>query len=119
MSFKNYWLCWQLLNGLDQLDWPNSVKELQRNWIGKSEGCEINFKANDINIPVFTTRADTIFGATYIVLAPENELVLKLTAPEKLEEVKKYIDLTANKSEIERKDESRTKTGVFFRNLCN
>ncbi|ADK69157.1 leucine--tRNA ligase [Mycoplasma mycoides subsp. mycoides] len=104
----------KLLDGLDNLDWPNSVKELQRNWIGKSEGCEINFKSNDINIPVFTTRADTIFGVTYIVLASENELVLKLTAPEKLEEVKKYIELTANKSEIERKDESRTKTGVFI-----
>ncbi|QQY77997.1 leucine--tRNA ligase [Mycoplasma mycoides subsp. capri] len=104
----------KLLDGLDNLDWPNSVKELQKNWIGKSEGCEINFKSNDINIPVFTTRADTIFGATYIVLAPENELVLKLTTPEKLDEVKKYIELTANKSEIERKDESRTKTGVFI-----
>ncbi|UZK64528.1 leucine--tRNA ligase [Mycoplasma mycoides subsp. capri] len=104
----------KLLDGLDNLDWPNSVKELQRNWIGKSEGCEINFKSNDIDIPVFTTRADTIFGATYIVLAPENELVLKLTTPEKLDEVKKYIELTANKSEIERKDESRTKTGVFI-----
>ncbi|ABC01150.1 leucine--tRNA ligase [Mycoplasma capricolum] len=104
----------KLLKGLDNLDWPNSVKELQRNWIGKSEGCEINFKSNDINIPVFTTRADTVFGATYIVLAPENELVLKLTTPNKLDEVKKYIELTANKSEIERKDESKTKTGVFI-----
>ncbi|WP_369024753.1 leucine--tRNA ligase [Mycoplasma capricolum] len=104
----------KLLKGLDNLDWPNSVKELQRNWIGKSEGCEINFKSNDIDIPVFTTRADTVFGATYIVLAPENELVLKLTTPNKLDEVKKYIELTANKSEIERKDESKTKTGVFI-----
>ncbi|MDQ0567559.1 leucine--tRNA ligase [Mycoplasma yeatsii] len=108
----------KLLQGLDELDWPQSVKDLQKNWIGKSEGAEIIFKSNDIDIPVFTTRADTIYGVSYIVLAPENELVLKLTTDDKLEEVKKYIELTASKSEIDRKDESRPKTGVFVGNYA-
>ncbi|AGJ90966.1 leucine--tRNA ligase [Mycoplasma putrefaciens] len=104
----------KLLQGLDELDWPQSIKDLQKNWIGKSVGAEIIFKSNDIEIPVFTTRADTIYGVSYIVLAPENELVLKLTTADKLAEVKNYIQQTSSKSEIDRKDESRPKTGVFI-----
>ncbi|QEH61430.1 leucyl-tRNA synthetase [Spiroplasma chinense] len=105
----------RLLDGLEGLDWPNSVKELQKNWIGKSKGMLIDFKVEnkDDVIKVFTTRADTIFGVSYIVLAPENENVLKLTTQDNLDNVKKYIEVTKTKTDIERQDDSKEKTGVF------
>ena len=105
----------RLLNDLEELDWPESTKEMQRNWIGRSEGAEILFpvKNSDVKIPVFTTRPDTIYGATYLVLAPEHELIEKLTHRDKTTEVKRYIDLAINKSERER-IENREKTGVFI-----
>lgn len=103
----------RLLNGLNELEWSNSIKELQKNWIGKSTGVELDFLVNDIKISVFTTRIDTIYGVSYIVLAPEHEQVLNITSLEQLEAVKEYIELAKNKSEIDRKDESKPKTGVF------
>ncbi|AVN63872.1 leucine--tRNA ligase [Mesoplasma florum] len=103
----------RLLEGLDELEWNSSIKDLQRNWIGKSTGVELDFLVNDIKVPVFTTRIDTIYGVSYIVLAPEHEKVLNITTPEQLKEVQTYIELAKNKSEIDRKDESKPKTGVF------
>ena len=105
----------KLLKGLDEIDWPNSTKEIQRNWIGKSEGAHIIFKIRntDFNFTVFTTRCDTLFGATYCVLAPEHELVDKITTNEQLEEVKKYKELCATKSDLERTELNKEKTGVF------
>ncbi|ATX71516.1 leucine--tRNA ligase [Spiroplasma clarkii] len=105
----------RLLAGLDGLDWPSSVKELQKNWIGRSEGLTINFKIKDSEtiVPVFTTRADTIFGVSYVVLAPENENLLKITTPDKLKVVQEYIDNTKTKTDVERQDNSKEKTGVF------
>ena len=105
----------ELLNGLDEIDWPNSTKEIQRNWIGKSVGAHILFKIkdSDLDFTVFTTRADTLFGATYCVLSPEHELVDKITSKERLEEVTKYKEECANKSELERTELNKEKTGVF------
>ena len=106
----------ELLTGLDEIDWPESTKEIQRNWIGKSIGAEVNFKVanTDYSFTVFTTRCDTLFGATYCVLAPEHELVKKITTPEKEEEVKAYIDACAKKSDLERTELNKEKTGVFI-----
>ena len=103
-----------LLDGLDDLDWPESVKELQRNWIGKSEGCQVNFKVIDlnINIAVYTTRPDTLFGATYIVLAPEHSLVDKLVVEDQLSEVMKYKKLSSLKSDFDRGEINKEKTGI-------
>jgi len=105
----------RLLEGLDDLDWPHSTKEMQRNWIGKSIGADIDFEVAgyDEEIRVFTTRPDTLFGATYMVLAPEHYLVEKITADEHVEEVKKYKEEAARKSELERTELNREKTGVF------
>ena len=105
----------KLLKGLDDIDWPNSTKEIQRNWIGKSEGAHVIFKIKDtdFDFTVFTTRCDTLFGATYCVLAPEHELVDKITTNDKLEEVKKYKELCATKSDLERTELNKEKTGVF------
>ncbi|MCX7983428.1 MAG: leucine--tRNA ligase [Bacteroidetes bacterium] len=104
----------RLLEDANELDWPASTLEQQRNWIGRSEGAEIFFKVKDRSevIKVFTTRPDTIFGATYMVLAPEHPLVTVLTTPEFSESVKKYKALTALKSDLERGTE-KDKTGVF------
>ncbi len=104
----------RLLEGLEELDWPESTKEMQRNWIGRSEGAEIEFPvfANPLDrITVFTTRPDTLFGATYMVLAPEHPLVPKITTAEHFEEVDAYIRRTAQKSDLER-TEMKEKTGV-------
>ena len=103
-----------LLNGLDELDWPNSVKELQRNWIGKSEGAKIYFELPfiDQNLEVFTTRHDTLFGATYIVLAPEHPLVDALTKDSQKELVKNYIIESSKKSDLDRTELNKEKTGV-------
>ena len=105
----------KLLSGLDEIDWPNSTKEIQRNWIGKSVGAHVKFKVKntDFDFTVFTTRADTLFGATYCVLSPEHELVDKITTPDKKEEVLKYKEICASKSELERTELNKDKTGVF------
>ena len=105
-----------LLKGLDEVDWPESTKEIQRNWIGRSEGAEVKFKvanSDDIEFTVFTTRPDTLFGATYCVLAPELDLVDQITTEDKIEAVIEYKKLTASKSDLERTELSKEKTGVF------
>ena len=106
----------ELLSGLDKLDWPESTKEIQRNWIGKSVGASIDFKVagSDLTFTVFTTRADTIFGATYCVLSPEHELVKKIASKEQLAAVEEYIKQAASKSELERTSLNKEKTGVFI-----
>ncbi len=105
----------RLLNGLNDLDWPESTKEIQRNWIGKSTGALVDFKIQDSekHFTVYTTRPDTLFGATYCVLAPEHELIKEIMSPEQASQVKEYIDLCATKSEIERTSTVKEKTGVF------
>jgi len=105
----------RLLNGLDNIDWTDSLKEMQRNWIGRSEGANMFFKvpAQDITIEIFTTRADTIFGATFMVLAPESELVGPLTHPDHKEEVEQYLLETRKRTERERMAEVKKVTGVF------
>lgn len=106
----------RLLEGLEELDWPESTKEIQRNWIGKSVGAEINFKVDgfeDAEFTVFTTRADTLFGATYCVLAPEHKLVEKITTSSQKEAVENYIKEASAKSELERTNLNKDKTGVF------
>lgn len=104
-----------LLDGLDEVDWPESTKEIQKNWIGKSVGAEITFNiANtNLNFTVFSTRPDTLFGATYCVLAPEHELVSKITTPEFKNSVEKYIQASASKSDLERTELNKEKTGIF------
>ncbi len=103
----------RLLNDLDDLDWPEGIKEMQRNWIGKSTGAEVIFKTScGENVTVYTTRPDTLFGATYMVLAPEHPLVDKLTTAECRAAVKAYKDETAKKSDLAR-TESTEKTGAF------
>ncbi|MEE0081035.1 MAG: leucine--tRNA ligase [Catenibacterium mitsuokai] len=106
----------RLLAGLEEVDWPESTKEIQRNWIGKSIGAHVDFKVDsyDDKFTVFTTRCDTLFGATYCVLAPEHELVEKITTPDKRDEVKAYLDVCATKSELERTELNKEKTGVFI-----
>jgi len=105
----------KLLEDLDELDWPESVKEMQRNWIGKSVGAEVSFNTESGDkIDVFTTRADTLFGATYMVLAPEHELVSKLTTPDQKNDVEAYIEKTALKSDLERTELNKEKSGVFL-----
>ncbi len=104
----------RLLKDLDTLDWPDSIKLSQKNWIGKSTGAEISFPVNNkINIKVFTTRPDTIYGATYLVLAPEHKMVQSLTSDEYKDQIKDYVDMTAKKSELERQENEKNKTGVF------
>jgi leucyl-tRNA synthetase len=105
-----------LLKGLDDLDWPSSTKEMQRNWIGRSEGAEIDFSAaghSGVTLRVFTTRPDTLFGATYMVLAPEHELVATLTTKEHRAAVAAYKEAASRKSERERTEIQKDKSGVF------
>lgn len=104
----------ELLTGLDDLDWPEKTKAMQRNWIGKSEGSSVIFK-NDVvgDLEIFTTRPDTVFGVTYIVMAPEHELVSKLVTAEHAEEVEAYVRNTERMTEIERQSTAHEKTGVF------
>ena len=104
----------KLLEGLDRVDFPESTKEIQRNWIGKSVGAEVEFKVDNTNLSftVFTTRCDTLFGVTYCVLSPDHSLVDSITTKEKEEEVKKYKEETAKKSDLERTDLNHDKTGV-------
>ena len=103
-----------LLNGLDDLDWPESVKELQRNWIGRSEGSKVNFNLPSINkdITVYTTRPDTLFGTTYMVLSPEHPLVDELVSNEYKNKVDEYIKLASTKSDFDRGELNKDKTGV-------
>ena len=104
-----------LLDGLNEIDWPESTKEIQRNWIGKSIGAEIRFQVagKDLSFTVFTTRADTLFGATYCVLSPEHPLVKQITTSEHKKEVETYIQKAASKSDLERTELNKEKTGVF------
>ncbi len=105
----------KLLAGLDEIDWPESTKEIQRNWIGKSIGAHVDFKVKDTDFKftVFTTRCDTLFGATYCVLAPEHKLVDMITTEEQKEAVENYKKLCASKSDLERTELNKEKTGVF------
>ena len=104
----------RLLEDLDKLDWPDSIKTSQKNWIGKSEGAEISFEVNKKDqIKVFTTRPDTIFGATYLVLAPEHKLLKKITAEDQKKIVGNYIYQASTKSDLERQENEKNKTGVF------
>ena len=105
----------RLLDDLEELDWPESIKEMQRNWIGRSEGAEVvfNVKGTDKSFRVFTTRPDTLFGATYCVLAPEHDLVDEITTAEQREQVDAYIEKVKTKSDLERTDLAKEKTGVF------
>ncbi len=105
----------RLLEGLDTVDWSESVKDIQRNWIGKSMGASVIFKVDgkDIDLEVFTTRADTLFGTTFMVLAPEHELVSAITTDEHRAEVEEYITRTKNRSERERMAEVRKVSGAF------
>jgi leucyl-tRNA synthetase len=105
----------RLLEDLELVDWPSSTKDMQINWIGKSYGAEVDFTAESgEKIRVFTTRPDTLFGATYMVLAPEHELVEKLITPDKVKEVEEYKAIAAEKSDLERTELNKDKTGVFI-----
>ena len=107
----------RLLDDLETLDWTDSLKDMQRNWIGKSQGAEMNFKVSngeqEYDMTIFTTRADTVFGVTFMVLAPESEWVEKLTTPEQKEAVEEYLAMAKKKTERERMMEARKVTGVF------
>ncbi|WP_346243393.1 leucine--tRNA ligase [Shouchella clausii] len=103
----------RLLEDLEELEWPESLKDMQRNWIGKSEGAEVTFKINEHSVNVFTTRPDTLFGATYMVLAPEHKLVTEITTDEQKEAVEAYQKQVSLKSDIERTDLAKEKTGAF------
>ncbi len=110
----------QLISDLDGLDWPESVKLMQRNWIGRSEGAEVDFtvadkdgKPTDTKLTVYTTRCDTLFGATYMVVSPEHKDIEKLTTAEQKEAVQAYREQAAKKSDLERTDLAKDKTGVF------
>lgn len=106
----------RLLSDLDELDWPESIKEMQRNWIGRSEGAEVVFQVDGHpgkSVTVFTTRPDTLFGATYMVLAPEHKLVDKIVTAEQRNDVDAYRQEVAAKSDLERTDLNKTKTGAF------
>ena len=104
-----------LLDGLDDLDWPENIKELQKNWIGRSEGVELGFEIDGSNdlINVYTTRPDTLFGASYMVLAPEHTLIHSLVTDKQREEVESYIEETKKKSDFDRTEINKDKTGVF------
>lgn len=108
----------RLLEDLEELDWSESIKDMQRNWIGKSQGAEVvfeieGFTKEEASLVVFTTRPDTLFGATYCVVAPEHELVERITSTDQLAAVKAYQDKAARKSDLERTDLAKEKTGVF------
>lgn len=105
----------ELLEDLDQLDWPEKTKSMQKHWIGRSYGSQVNFKVQDkdLDFSVFTTRVDTLFGVSYVVFAPENDMVKDLTTPEHQAEVEAYIEQAKMQNEIDRQSLSREKTGVF------
>lgn len=106
----------KLIDNLNELDWPESTKEIERNWIGRSVGAEVKFKvsnSDNLEFTVFTTRPDTLFGATYCVLSPEHELVKQITTPEQKQAIEDYIKQAASKSDLERTELNKDKTGVF------
>jgi len=103
----------RLIDDLDLLDWSDAIKTMQRNWIGRSQGALVHFDSPAGPISVFTTRPDTLFGATFMVLAPEHPFVETLTTPEQSGTVAEYRRQTAAKKDIDRQDENREKTGVF------
>ncbi|MEG0580137.1 MAG: leucine--tRNA ligase, partial [Niameybacter sp.] len=105
----------ELLSKIDDLDWPEKTKSMQKHWIGKSTGAEVTFKISnsDLDFSVFTTRPDTLFGVTYVVFAPENELVDRLTTPDNRSAVEHYKESSKKQSDIERQSITREKTGVF------
>ena len=105
----------RLLEDLEEVDWPESIKEMQRNWIGKSVGADVTFKVEgtDKSFEVFTTRPDTLFGATYAVLAPEHDLVDAITTPEQVQAVADYRRQASLKSDLARTDLAKEKTGAF------
>jgi len=105
----------KLLSGLEEIDWPSSTKEIQKNWIGKSIGAEVTFKIASTNdeFTIFTTRCDTLFGATYCVFAPEHKLIEKITSKEQKTAVEEYIKICSTKSDLERTELNKEKTGVF------
>jgi leucyl-tRNA synthetase len=105
----------RLLTGIDKLEWPEGIKDMQRNWIGRSTGAEVDFSIEglDEKLTVFTTRPDTLFGATYMVIAPEHQLTQAITTPERKDTVEKYIKATSLKSDLDRTDLAKDKTGVF------
>ncbi|MDX9881262.1 MAG: leucine--tRNA ligase [Prolixibacteraceae bacterium] len=105
----------RLLEGLDELDWPEGVKDMQKNWIGKSTGAEVDFAIDglDEKIRVYTTRPDTLFGATYMVVSPEHPMLEKVTAADYSEKVKKYVQAASLKSDLDRTELAKEKTGVF------
>ena len=107
----------RLLEDLDELDWPDSIKEMQRNWIGKSEGAQLAFAVDgmggDAKLEVYTTRPDTLFGATYLVVAPEHDMINALAKGEQKDAVAAYVDAASRKSDLERTELSKEKTGVF------
>lgn len=105
----------RLLDGLDALDWPEGVKDMQRNWIGKSHGAEVDFHVEglDVKLRVYTTRPDTLFGATYMVISPEHPMAEMLVTPDNAEKVKEYIHSASLKSDLDRTELAKEKTGVF------
>ena len=105
----------RLLNGLDNVDWPESIREIQRNWIGRSQGCSVRFKLKGFGeeMEVFTTRADTLFGVTFMVLAPEHPFVKEITTPEQQEKIDAYLQWAKNRSERERMTEVKKISGEF------
>jgi len=105
----------RLLDDLEEVDWPESIKEMQRNWIGRSVGANVTFKVAEMekDFTVFTTRPDTLFGATYAVLAPEHELVAQITTPEQKAAIDAYVEEASKKSDLNRTDLAKEKTGVF------
>lgn len=105
----------RLLDGLDSVDWSESLKDIQRNWIGRSQGADVTFnvKDSDIQLKIFTTRPDTIYGVSFMVLAPESEYVKQLTTPQQENAVNEYLDYVAKRTERERQSEVKTVTGVF------
>ncbi|HLN53844.1 MAG TPA: leucine--tRNA ligase [Lentimicrobium sp.] len=105
----------RLLEGLEQIDWPESIRDIQRNWIGRSEGCTALFEIKDFDqkLEIFTTRADTMFGVTFMVLAPEHPFVMQITKPDRKEKVEAYVHWAKNRSERERMTEVKKVTGEF------
>lgn len=105
----------RLLDGLDHLDWSDSLKDIQRNWIGRSQGADVKFdvKDSDLKLEIFTTRPDTIFGVSFMVLAPESDYVKPLTTPEQADDVAEYLDYVSKRTERERQTEVKKVTGVF------
>ena len=105
----------RLLDGLDNIDWSDSLKDIQRNWIGRSQGADVRFdvKVSDLNLEIFTTRPDTIFGVSFMVLAPESDYVKPLTTPEQADAVAEYLDYVSKRTERERQTEVKKVTGVF------